>query len=209
MNRVIHWKTVTVFVVSLILMACGGGSENDTGGDTGSEIETAPVANGQSVPAPIAAVKKPAARQPAMSPGKITAPISIDYTIVGNPVVGRSVSIDLQVSSPLSDRPITVHYRVNEAGSLTFPDTQLQTVALVPQANRAVSRQQQVTVVPQREGRLYLVVSAEIETDSGTMMRSMSIPIQVGRAPRVPTVNGELVEGPDGEVGISMPAKQP
>jgi len=205
MNRVIHWKITIAIAVSLILSACGDGSENDNrvGNDN------TPGAAGQPVVTSTTAARKPGAPQQAMSPGKITAPISINYTIVGNPVVGRSIGINLQVSSPLADRPITVHYRVNEAGSLTFPDTQLQTVALLPRASRAVSREQQVTVIPQREGRLYLVVSAEIETDSGTMMRSMSIPIQVGRAPRVPTVNGELVEGPDGEVGISMPAKQP
>jgi hypothetical protein len=204
MNRVIHWKKLTVFVAASTLMACS--SDDQTASQSESDSVDDNVSS-ESAPA-TAAVRKPGTAELAVSPGKITAPISIDYSIVGNPIVGQPVSIDLQISSPLNDRPITVHYRVNEAGSLTFPETQLRTMALSPQANRAVSRSQQVTVVPQREGRLYLLVSAEIETDSGTMIRSMSIPIQVGRAARVPTTNGELVEGPDGEVGISMPAKE-
>lgn len=195
MKRILHWKTLAVFIAALTLAACE--SDQETAGNAAETASTKSVA----------AAGKPVAAQ-AVSPGKITAPISIDYSIVGNPMVGQPVSINLQISSPLNDRIITVYYRVNEIGSLTFPESQLETVVLLP-LDAVTSRSQQVTVVPQREGRLYLVVSAEIETDGGTMIRSMSIPIQVGSAPRVPTLNGELVEGPDGEVGISMPAKEP
>ena len=189
MNRILNGKMLSVLIVALTLTACG------------SEQETGRSSAGPTNKQPVAAVQK-------KSPGKITAPISIEYSIVGNPIVGQPVSINLQISSPLNDRIITVFYRVNEIGSLTFPESQLETITILPLAE-VTSRSQQVTVVPQREGRLYLVVSAEIETDGGTMMRSMSIPIQVGSAPRVPNLNGELVEGPDGEVGISMPAKEP
>ncbi len=191
MNRLMNMKTLPVFIATLLLMACGSDQET-----LSNPVEKA-----------TAAVEKSTA-VPDVSPGKITAPISIEYSIVGTPIVGQPVSINLQISSPLDDRTITVFYRVNEIGSLTFPESQLETITILPVAE-VTSRSQQVTVVPQREGRIYLVVSAEIETDGGTMMRSMSIPIQVGNAPRVPTLNGELVEGPDGEVGISMPAKEP
>lgn len=154
-----------------------------------------------------AALTKPAAQAIPTSPGKPTAPISIDYSIMGNPVVGQPVGISVQVSSPLNDRPITLSYKVNEIGSMTFPPSQAQKVSLLPLADATV-RAQQVTVVPQREGRLFLVVSAEIETDGGTMIRTMSIPMSVGRASRDSGVNGALVEGPDGEAGISLPARQ-
>ena len=140
------------------------------------------------------------------SPGKLSAPISFDYSIAGNPVVGQAVAVNVEVSTPLQDRPITLHYRMNEAGSMTFPESQVASAVLAPLANTEV-RRRQLTVVPQREGRLFLVVSAEIETDDGTMMKSMSIPIQVGRAPAAPAANGEVVEGTDGEMGVSMPAQ--
>ena len=65
-----------------------------------------------------------------------------------------------------------------------------------------------MTVIPQREGRLYVNVSAEVQTPGGMMIKSMAIPIQVGNAPKKPQINGELVEGPDGETVISMPAKE-
>jgi len=195
MNRILNGKTLPLLIAVLALTACQ--SDQETVSNLGETNDTKPTTGAE----------KPAVVQ-AVSPGKITAPISISYEIVGTPIVGQPVSINLQISSPLDDRTITVFYRVNEIGSLTFPESQLETITILP-LDAVTSRSQQVTVVPQREGRLYLVVSAEIETDGGTMIRSMSIPIQVGSAPRVPTLNGELVEGPDGEVGISMPAKEP
>ena len=65
-----------------------------------------------------------------------------------------------------------------------------------------------MTVVPQREGRMHVNVSPDVQTDSGMMIKSMAIPVRVGDAPATPTINGELVEGPDGETVISMPAQE-
>jgi hypothetical protein len=200
MNRFFNWKYSILLAATHSLVACGSGSE-DVGNVAEKPANTAPVA-----------LQKPGSTELAndiqSSPGKISAPISIDYSIMGNPVVGLPVGINIQISSPLSDRAITVHYRVNEFGSLTFPETQVESVSLLPLADSTL-RSQQVTVVPQREGRLYLVVSAEIDTDGGTMMQTMAVPIQVGRAPRETTANGRLVEGVDGEAGVSMPANEP
>ena len=141
------------------------------------------------------------------SAGKPSAPISISYTVIGTPVVGQPVNINLEVSSSLGSRPVTLNYRINDARNLAFPQAQPQRVALAApaEAGRAA---QQVTVIPQREGRLYLNVSAEVETEEGMMMKSMAIPIQVGRAPRQEEPNGELREGADGETVISMPAEE-
>ena len=67
---------------------------------------------------------------------------------------------------------------------------------------------QQLSVIPQREGRIYVNVSAELQTADGLSIRSMAIPIKVGRAPVEATINGELVDGPGGESVISMPAQE-
>jgi hypothetical protein len=67
---------------------------------------------------------------------------------------------------------------------------------------------QQVIVVPQREGRLYLNVYAEVDTEEGTLLKSVAIPIQVGRAPRQPEASGEPRQSPDGETVISLPAEE-
>jgi hypothetical protein len=140
------------------------------------------------------------------SPGKPSPPIRIDYEILGKPVVGVPLSINVTVSSGL-EQPITVNYRINDATSLMFPAAQAETVSLVSAANEAFPPEQ-VTVIPQREGRLYLNVSAEIETEIGMMAKVMAIPIQVGSLRPTPQLNGELTTGENGEALISMPAKE-
>ena len=122
------------------------------------------------------------------------------------PVVGIPLSINVKVSSAL-DQPIRVIYRINDTTSLMFSDAQSETVSLVPIGDQAYSAEQ-VTVIPQREGRLFLNISAEIDTEIGKMSKVMAIPIQVGSVRPTPQVNGELTTGEDGEALISMPAKE-
>jgi hypothetical protein len=143
----------------------------------------------------------------ARSPGKPTAPVSIRYNIIGSAVVGQPVSVNLEIDSSEPDQPVTMQYRINDSSALLFAESQPQRVDLgaAPDAGPLL---QQVTVIPQREGRLYLNVSAEVETVNGTMFRSLAVPIQVGTRKTAPTVNGELQETADGEAVISMPAEE-
>jgi hypothetical protein len=181
-----------------------GGTSSGMGEPDSAEVEsqaresnsTRSVANGAS----------PSSGTPA-SAGKPSAPITIAYTVIGTPVVGQPVNINLEVASLLGNRPVTLNYRINDARNLVFPQAQPQRVALGAPADAGRSAQQ-VTVIPQREGRLYLNVSAEVETDAGMMMKSMAIPIQVGSAPQQQETNGELQEEASGETVISMPADE-
>jgi hypothetical protein len=159
-----------------------------------------------SAAAPEAAAQAAAADAEA-SAGKPTAPIAIDYTVVGTPIVGQPVSINLEVSSLLPGRALTLNYRINDARNLVFPQAQAQRVALgvLGDSDRAA---QQVIVVPQREGRLYLNVSAEVETEQGTLLKSIAIPIQVGSAPRELQTNGEVRQDADGDAIVSMPGDE-
>ena len=138
--------------------------------------------------------------------GKPSAPINLDYEIMGTPVVGLPLSINLKISSAL-DRPIRVNYRINDTTSLRFSDVQSETVSVVPIGDESFSTEQ-VTVIPQREGRLFLNVSAEIDTELGRMAKVMAIPIQVGAVRATPKVNGELTTDEEGEALISMPAQE-
>lgn len=122
------------------------------------------------------------------------------------PVVGIPLSINVKVNSEL-DQPITVNYRINDATSLMFTEAQTERVSLVPVGEQGYSAEQ-VTVIPQREGRIFLNVSAEIETEMGMMAKVMAIPIQVGSLRPAPQLNGELTTGEAGEALISMPAKE-
>ena len=183
--------TVLLAVIGCLLAAC-----HRDGQDVQRPLDATPVAAGTDRSTP----------ESLRSAGKLSAPIVLAYTVTGTPVVGKPVSISVDVTSPMTD-PITLHYRMSELGSMTFPESQAATVSLAPLADTD-RRRQQFTVVPQREGRIYVVVSAEVETESGTMMKSMSIPIQVGRSAAEPTANGSSVQGTDGELGASLPAEQ-
>lgn len=138
--------------------------------------------------------------------GKPTAPIDIDYEVIGTPLVGQPVNIDLSVKATRGDAPVRLSYRVLDSNSMSFPDAQAREVSLrVGDREPAV---RQVTVVPQREGRLYLNVTAEIETPGGAMIKSIAIPVQVGSGTTKPEPDGTLEEDADGEAVISLPADE-
>jgi len=184
--------SLAAFTLLLSLGACNEGSDNS------ASVESTPAA----------VTGKPAATaSSSASPGKPSAPISMKDEILGNPVVGQPVAVNIEVRSTSGNHPVTVQYSINDSSALVFQAGQVERLQLTAGAEKSPSRQQ-LAVIPQREGRLYVNVSAEIQTADGLMIKSMAIPIQVGSAPEKPEINGELVEGPDGETVISMPAKE-
>ena len=137
---------------------------------------------------------------------KRTAPISIKYSFVGTPVIGQALGVNLDIASTMKDKAITMRYRINEPDKIDFAVSQVSEVILTPLSDGRYPSQQ-VLVIPKQEGRHFLIASAGLTTERGVMVRSMSIPIQVGSAPlRVQTSNGKLVKGVSGELGISLPS---
>jgi len=134
-------------------------------------------------------------------------PVTIDYTIIGTPIVGQPVAIELQVKSMLGPQPVTLSYRVNDSTAMQFTEAQPARVSIAASKDEAPS-QQQVRVIPMREGRLFLNVSASVETEGGLMSSVTAIPIQVGAAPREIQDNGELMRDEDGEPIHSLPAAE-
>ncbi|NNC77970.1 MAG: hypothetical protein HKN77_08400, partial [Woeseiaceae bacterium] len=67
---------------------------------------------------------------------------------------------------------------------------------------------QQVTIIPMREGRLYLNVTASVETGNGSMSTVTAIPIQVGDAPRTLEENGVLQKDAEGNSIRVLPADE-
>jgi hypothetical protein len=180
----------TVLAALLTVAACAPSSDtNDAAGKVASQ------------PA------KPSAGEPVSSPGKPSAPISIRYKILGTPVVGQPVAIEIGVASSLQQQPLRISYKVLDADSLSLPESQPASTELSAPADGGFAARQ-VTVVPLREGRLYLNVTAEIATDEGMVLKSMAVPIAVGRATTAPAINGELRQAADGETVISMPARE-
>lgn len=146
-----------------------------------------------------------------VEPVKPHGPIRISYRIIGEPIVGRPVLIDLKVTSSMGPQPVKLDYRLPDTSAMEFPTDQLRSVTLAPPQGLDAERPEmssQVSVVPQREGRLYLNVSAEVETPEGPMSTVTAIPLQVGSAPRELQENGTVIEGEDGELIRSLPAAE-
>lgn len=132
---------------------------------------------------------------PVLKPGS---PFRISYKVIGTPIVGSPVTVNLRVTSSLGSQPLKISYRINDASAMMFHEAQPSEIKMAPAANEDFIAQQ-VTVIPQREGRLYLNVGASVETDSGSMSSMMAIPIQVGSGGRELQENGELQLDENGE----------
>ncbi|MCH9004521.1 MAG: hypothetical protein IH838_04430 [Proteobacteria bacterium] len=177
--------------VMFALTACGGEDSEPTGADEQAEtLDKATLAP--------AAGSKPSNDKYDDTVGKPGSPFRISYRIVGTPIVGSPVTVDLRVASLLGSRPVQLEFRINDASSMMLAEAQPASVRLEPAANETAFRQQ-VTIIPQREGRLYLNVSASFETEDGTMSTVTAIPIQVGSGTRELQEHGEVQLDENGE----------
>lgn len=139
--------------------------------------------------------------------GKPQGPVKIDYRIIGTPVVGQPVTVDLKVKSNVGDTPVTLSYGTNDSTAMVFPESQQRMVSLAFVGDER-SAGQQVTVVPAREGRLFLNVTAHMQTDTGSLQTVTAVPIQVGAAPRELQENGVVTTDENGELVREMPASE-
>jgi hypothetical protein len=86
-----------------------------------------------------------------------------------------------------------------------FADGQPESIEVEIPGDEPVAARQ-VRLVPQREGRLYLNVTAEVITADGMMLKSISVPISVGNNAVRLELNGAMKKAADGENVISLPA---
>ncbi len=126
------------------------------------------------------------------------APYSISYRIIGTPIIGSPVVVDLNVASVLGPRAVNLNYRINDASSMSFAESQPSNVSM-KFADNEKSLQQQVTVIPLREGRFYLNVSVSFDDETGTTSTVTAIPIQVGSGSRELQEHGRVETDENGE----------
>jgi hypothetical protein len=139
--------------------------------------------------------------------GKPSGPIAVSYRIIGKPVVGQPVAIELKFDSSLGDQPVNVAYRITDATAMRLADSQPAALTVAPAEDNA-GNSQRVTVIPMREGRLYLNVSASVDTAEGSMGTVTAIPLQVGNAPRAVQENGTAETDENGEAIRALPAQE-
>jgi hypothetical protein len=129
---------------------------------------------------------------------KVGSPFSISYKIIGTPVVGSPVAIELHVTSAIETQSAELSFSIPDESSMVFHEAQPQAVAAEFAANQKWL-DQRVTVVPMREGRIFLNVAASVDSVDGRTMTMMAVPIQVGQGGRTLEEQGELATDEDGE----------
>lgn len=182
-NSALQKAIAPAVIAVLILAGCGGTDE----------------------PAALSADDK--AQKSASTPTSPGAPAKISHSIVGTPVIGQPLQIDLSFESMSGVVPMIVDFRINDSTALIFPDQQVRSATITPDSGSLLATQQ-VTVIPQREGRLYLNVSIAVESDTGMSSTVMAIPIQVGEGPRAFTENGRLSTDANGNAIRVLPASR-
>ena len=186
MNRVILFALATIVVA-------GCGNDGDSRSDDEATLSTK---------APEVSFKPGATDGRTVKP---QGPVTIAYKIIGTPIVGQPVAIDLRIESTLGPQAIELSYRVNDPTAMQFTEAQPASVSIAANNDDRPSLQQ-VRVIPLREGRVFLNVSASIETESGSISTVTAIPVQVGRAVREIQQNGEVLTDENGELIRALPA---
>ena len=126
------------------------------------------------------------------------APFRVSYRLVGTPVVGAPLAIDLRVTSPLGPPVANISYRIPDETAMTLHESQPADLVAEFAANEDFV-DQRITIVPQREGRLFVNVGVAVDTESGRMSTTIAIPVQVGQGARELEEHGELGTDADGE----------
>ena len=167
----------------LVLGACGGGKA--TGGDSSpaSVDDAAPQASTSAF---------------VSANGKGSGPFRIDYAIIGTPVVGSPLALDLRIQSAFGPGPVEVSFQVVDPSAIALHEAQPDTLLTELAANEPFISER-VTIIPQREGRLFLNVSAAVETEEGRISTVTSIPIHVGEVSTAPSPQGVLETDEEGE----------
>lgn len=182
----IRAKSGVLLIGALLVAGCGNGGGEPVVESAPEVDKSMPEAGGKLQPAYDGDVAKPGS------------PFAIRYRIVGTPIVGSPVAIDLRVESARDSRPINVRYRINDETAMMLHEAQPAEIRMEPAANENFI-EQRVTVVPMREGRLYLNVGASLDDENGSASTVIAIPIQVGEGEREMQEHGELATDEEGE----------
>lgn len=176
-------RFTSIIITAAVLAACG---------DAAVEVEPQVAAG--------AAVAEGAAAKP-------QSPVAIDYRVIGTPIVGQPLAIDIEIRSLVGSQPISLQYRINDSTAMELAEAQPAQLSIAPMADGA-PLVQQVRLVPLREGRLFLNVAASVAIEGGKVSTVAAIPVQVGAAPRQPAANGTVTTDENGAAIHTLPADE-
>jgi len=107
--------------------------------------------------------------------------ITIDFEILNKPILDESVIISLLFRANDSSKKLFLNYSSVTEDDISFGDNQIDKFEL-SSSLRGIYPEQQVIIIPRREGRVFFVVSATIKFDKENVTKTISIPIDVDKS---------------------------
>ena len=107
--------------------------------------------------------------------------ITIDFEILNKPILDDSVIISLIFRANDSSKKLFLNYSSVTEDDISFGDNQIDKFEL-SSSLRGIYPEQQVIIIPRREGRVFFVVSATIKFDKENVTKTISIPIDVDKS---------------------------
>ncbi len=104
----------------------------------------------------------------------------IDYDVQGKPIIGQAVSVKLIFNGFLESQQIQIEFKVSDPSSMTFSDAQVQKINLQLNENTKDNiLTQNVSIIPKKEGRIFLNVVLSYEIEDGIVSIMKAVPIYV------------------------------
>tara|TARA_B100000902_G_scaffold4321_1_gene5506 strand:+ start:39 stop:512 length:474 start_codon:yes stop_codon:yes gene_type:complete len=107
--------------------------------------------------------------------------ITIDFEVLNKPILDESVIISLLFKANDSSKKIFLNYSVVTEDDISFGDNQIDSFELSSNP-RGDYPEQQIIIIPRREGRVFVIVSATMKFDKENVTKTISIPIDVDKS---------------------------
>lgn len=143
------------------------------------------------------------------SPGKPSAPISLNYELLGEPKVGKQLQINVNLrGSGTGAKSTPVNAKVSYAKQLAGQSGTVSKLAF--KADSKKSDSQSIVVTPSENGLFYVSIHASTVVDGKLMHKSFAIPVTVGNVDWAKQLQPEGQIKGDGAAGtvISFPAQE-
>ena len=186
-------STSIVFIVITALVACQPqGSDGDS-----AESPDAVATADESIQTIDSVYQSPG--------GRLRAPIDVKYRLLDTPHVGQPLLLELTLMPTVAATDFG--FTLQPEDGLVVNAAHL-TTSFAGKPARTPERST-VSITPQREGRFYLRVVANVVVNGQSKSRTVTIPIQVGAGTRELEAMGELKIDADGNPIVSLPANKP
>ena len=107
--------------------------------------------------------------------------ITIDFEILNKPILNESAIISLLLETNDPSKKIFLNYSVVSGDDISFGDNQIDRFELSSNL-RGIYPEQQIIIIPRREGRVFLAVSATMKFEKENVTKTISIPIDVDKS---------------------------